>query len=221
MKIARLNGHEPEIFYSLQGEGPRMGTPAVFLRLAGCNLACRWCDTRHSWADGVELTVEEVARRICAWSCPSLVITGGEPMLWQEELVELLALLPPGMYVEVESNGTLPPSPALAERVNQWNISPKLGHAGNGHAQALRPEVLRQFCALPNSWFKFVVQQAEDWEAIAALGLPHNRIILMPCATTRAALDAARPAVVELCLRKGVRFGDRLHLILWDDRKGV
>ncbi len=221
MKIARLNEQEPEIFYSLQGEGTRMGTPAVFLRLAGCNLTCRWCDTKHSWGKGIDMGVEDVAARILSCGCRNLVITGGEPLLQQEELTTLFTLLPPELFVELESNGTLPPSPALAERVNQWNISPKLGHSGNAGSEALRPATLAAFAALPHTWFKFVVQHAADWDAIAALGLPKERLILMPCATTRAELEQARPAVAELCIREGVRYGDRLHLVLWDDRKGV
>ncbi len=221
MNIARLNRNEAEIFFSLQGEGPRVGTPSVFLRLAGCNLACRWCDTKHSWGAGISLSVEDVAERLLAHPCRNLVITGGEPLMQQEELARLLALLPAEHYVEIESNGSIAPTAALAQRVNQWNISPKLSHAGNEAAQALRPEILAAFAAMPQSWFKFVVQQEEDWETIAALGLPQQRIILMPCATTREELNAARPAVADMCLRHGVRLGERLHLMLWDDRKGV
>ncbi len=221
MNIARLNEQEPEIFYSLQGEGARTGTPAVFLRLAGCNLRCSWCDTKHSWGQGLCMDVFEIARRILAYNCPNLVITGGEPLMQQEELAALLSLLPADFFVEVESNGTRLPSPELEARVNQWNISPKLEHSGNCSTRSLLPDVLEHFAALPHTWFKFVVQKEQDWERIAELGLPHQRLILMPCATTRAELEAARPAVAELCIREGVRFGDRLHLVLWDDRKGV
>lgn len=222
MKIARLKSN-PEIFCSLQGEGSRTGTPAVFLRLAGCNLHCAWCDTKHSWGNAMELPEEEAAARIRAYRCAGLVVTGGEPLLQQPALLSLLDLLPPQgeLYVEVETNGTIAPLPALAQRVDQWNVSPKLDHAGNSPAQALQPQVLAALAALQNTWFKFVVRGEEDWPAIQALGLPQQRIILMPCATTRAALHAARPAVAEMCMRHGVRFGDRLHLELWDDKKGV
>ncbi len=221
MNIARLNDREPEIFYSLQGEGVRMGTPAVFLRLAGCNLCCHWCDTKHSWGKGVEVDAATLAARILSYGCRSLVITGGEPLLQQEELATLLTLLPADFFVEVETNGTLLPGSALAARVNQWNVSPKLSHSGNDATRALCADALAHFAPLPHAWFKFVVQAPLDWEAIAALGLPRERTILMPCATTRAVLEAARPAVAELCMQQGVRFGDRLHLLLWDDRKGV
>ena len=222
MKIARLNS-VPEIFHSLQGEGTRTGVPAVFLRLAGCNLHCSWCDTKHSWASGMECSEEETAERILSHGCPSLVITGGEPLLQQESLLRLLSLLPRRgeFYIEVETNGTLPPCPALAERVDQWNVSPKLAHSGNAGKNPLCPGVLASFAALGNAWFKFVVQNEADWDAVESLGLPQERIILMPCAATRAALHAAQPAVAELCVRHGVRFGNRLQLELWDDAKGV
>ncbi len=220
MNIARLKS-EPEIFYSLQGEGPRCGTPAVFLRLAGCNLHCSWCDTRYSWVRGCELAVEAVAERLLSYGCPSIVITGGEPLLQSAELERLLELLPADFYVEVETNGTLPPTPALVGRVNQWNVSPKLSHSGNAPDCALCPAALAAFCATGRAWFKFVVQSESDWSSIAALGLPQQRIILMPCATTRAELTAARPSVAALCLKHRVRLGDRLHIVLWNDEKGV
>lgn len=220
MIIASLNS-EPEIFYSLQGEGARCGTPAVFLRLAGCNLHCTWCDTKYSWGKGIELPPAAVAQKILAWGCPSLVITGGEPLQQSDELVSLISLLPGDMYIEIETNGTIAPCPSLARRVNQWNVSPKLPHSGNSGTPTLCPDVLRAFAALPGSWFKFVVQQDSDWEAISPLPIPRGRIILMPCATTREELALARPAVAELCLRHQVRLGDRLHLTLWDTKKGV
>ena len=220
LNIARLKS-APEIFYSLQGEGTRCGTPAVFLRLAGCNLACKWCDTKHSWGNGILCSTRDTAACIRDFDCDSLVITGGEPLLQQEALDRLLRLLPDSLHVEVETNGTIAPTPALEQRINQWNISPKLNHSGNPRESALRPDVLAHFAALPRAWFKFVVQSEHDWPAIEALGLPLQRIILMPCATTRAALESARPAVVDMCLRHHVRLGDRLHLTLWDDKKGV
>lgn len=220
LNIARLNS-APEIFYSLQGEGTRCGTPAVFLRLAGCNLACKWCDTKHSWGNGILCSTRDIAAHITEYGCNSLVITGGEPLLQQAPLEKLLSLLPGSLYVEIETNGTLIPSPALAARVNQWNISPKLAHSGNPPEKTHNPEALTWFATQPHAWFKFVVQNEEDWTGIHALELPRHRIILMPCATTRAALEATRPTVADMCLRHGVRLGDRLHLTLWDNKKGV
>lgn len=219
MKIARLNS-EPEIFYSIQGEGARTGSPVVFLRLAGCNLHCSWCDTKHSWGQGIELTEEELALRIKRYQAPGLVITGGEPLMQAEALERLLPLLPTDMFIEVETNGTIAPTPLLALRVNQWNVSPKLPHANNKEC-TLVPETLRSFAETQKAWFKFVVNGEEDWANIAALQLPQDKIILMPCAATLEQLNATRLKVVELCLIHKVRFGDRLHVALWGDKKGV
>lgn len=219
MNIAQLNTGG-EIFYSLQGEGARAGSPAVFLRLAGCNLHCNWCDTKHSWGRGIAMAEHELAARINSYNSPGLVITGGEPLMQAEAIEQLLTLLPQELFVEIETNGTIAPTPALAKRVNQWNVSPKLAHAGNGEA-ALAPQVLRAFSATGRAWFKFVVKGEEDWAAIDALALPQEKIILMPCATTREQLETARPAVVQMCLQHRVRFGDRLHVALWGDKKGV
>ena len=219
MHIARLDS-APEIFYSLQGEGAAVGEPTVFLRLAGCNLHCSWCDTKYSWGGGIELSAADVAARVLGFLCPRLVITGGEPLLQAAELERLLLLLPTDIFVEIETNGTLIPSPILAARVNQWNVSPKLGHAGN-REQTIFPAALQFFASLPCAWFKFVVQGEDDWAPIHALGLPQNRIILMPCADNRAALQALLPTVAEMALRHQVRLGQRLHIQLWDRKTGV
>lgn len=224
LTLARLHS-APEIFFSLQGEGPRLGVPAVFVRLAGCNLRCTWCDTRYSWAQGIPCDEAEVARRIreltAANGANGLVITGGEPLLQQEAIATLLTMLPADTFVEIETNGTIAPSPALVARVNQWNISPKLAHAGNPTAKALRPDILATLATLPHAWFKFVVQGESDWNDIAELSLPQQRIILMPCATTHAELEEQAPRIAELCIAHGVRYGHRLHVALWSDAKGV
>ncbi len=219
MLIARLNS-DPEMFYSLQGEGVRAGVPAVFLRLAGCNLSCVWCDTKYSWGAGIECDEAQLAEEILAFNCPSLVITGGEPLLQIAALEKLIKLLPDSIHIEIETNGTQEASPYLLGRVNQWNISPKLASAGQG-ILAIDHDLLDEYAELPNVWFKFVIEREEDWAQVASLGVPREKIILMPCATTREQLHEVRPIVAELCLKHAVRLGDRLHLELWDDRKGV
>ena len=217
MLIARLNS-EPEIFYSLQGEGVSAGMPAVFLRLAGCNLHCTWCDSKRSWGQGIELSAEEVAARLLAFPCCHYVITGGEPLLQSAELEKLLPLLPKQAYIEVETNGTIKPTSILSERVDQWNVSPKLPHAGVQDAGAV---ALPYFAASGKAWFKFVVQGEADWQNIEALGLPHERLVLMPCADNRERLEALLPAVADMALRHRVRLGNRLHIMLWDQKPGV
>ena len=219
MITATLN-NQPELFYSIQGEGTRTGCPAVFLRLAGCNLRCSWCDTKYSWSNGSAMAETELATRIRSFNSPGLVITGGEPLLQTQAIETLLPLLPDDLFIEIETNGTIAPSPALSQRVNQWNVSPKLSHAANS-ITAINKEVLAAFVATGKAFFKFVVQHEDDWASICELGLPQNRIILMPCATNLNQLDNARENVVNMCLQHRVRFGDRLHIAIWGDKKGV
>lgn len=109
-----------EIFYSLQGEGFHTGTPAVFIRFSGCNLKCRFCDTRHE--EGVWMTDEEIIEAIRSYPARMVILTGGEPSLSIDEaLVEKLHQA--GKFVSVETNGTHP----LPATIDWITCSPKEG----------------------------------------------------------------------------------------------
>lgn len=111
-----------EIFYSIQGEGAHTGTPAVFVRLAGCNLSCRFCDTDYS-VKSLTTVCDIVARvRELGGDCPTVILTGGEPFAQIECLPLIEALRAAGRRVHIESNGTI--KTTLADDV--WlTISPK------------------------------------------------------------------------------------------------
>ncbi|MCX7973520.1 MAG: 7-carboxy-7-deazaguanine synthase QueE [Candidatus Aminicenantes bacterium] len=113
-----------EIFASLQGEGLRQGEPTIFVRLAGCNFRCSFCDTKKAWRGGQEKKIEEIIAEILnehkklptLWVC----LTGGEPLL--QPLRPLArAIKEAGFYLQIETNGSLKPS-VLAD---WWTVSPK------------------------------------------------------------------------------------------------
>jgi organic radical activating enzyme len=96
-----------EIFYSIQGEGTWTGTPAVFVRLAGCNLACDFCDTDYSTKSLA--SVDEIVRAVreAGGDCPMTILTGGEPLAQRETPALIEALRRDGRRVHIESNGTI------------------------------------------------------------------------------------------------------------------
>lgn len=113
-----------EMFYSIQGEGYYTGTPAVFIRLSGCNLACPFCDTEHG--KGVDMTEDEIADFAAKYNASLVVITGGEPTLQlTESLVDKLHKL--GKYVAIETNGTH----TIPANVDWITVSPKETYVGN------------------------------------------------------------------------------------------
>ena len=97
-----------EIFFSLQGESSFAGLPCGFIRLAGCNLDCSWCDTRYARLESIPMSLDQIIRKIEAFNCRLVEITGGEPLL-QENTPELAhMLINKGYTVLVETNGSLP-----------------------------------------------------------------------------------------------------------------
>jgi len=225
----------PEIFASLQGEGPSAGRPCAFVRLSNCNLACRWCDTAYTWrfsgpdsydrkAEQVMLDKAEVAQRIRALGQNRLVVTGGEPLLQAPALARVLALLP-GMSVEIETNGTVAPSPALDALVHQYNVSPKLAHSGNPAERAIVADRLAAFAVDVRAFFKFVVATPDDLTEVAALqarhAIPGERLFVMPEGTDSATLRERSRWLASWALDHGVRFSDRLHIHLYGDTRGT
>jgi 7-carboxy-7-deazaguanine synthase len=97
-----------EIFLSLQGEGIYQGKACIFIRLSGCNLSCSWCDTRYACSRGEEMTTDQILMRVSEENCSLICITGGEPLLQQDQLLPLLkALEDRGYIVGIETNGTI------------------------------------------------------------------------------------------------------------------
>jgi 7-carboxy-7-deazaguanine synthase len=223
MAATDLSLRVSEIFTSVQGEGPSVGTPSVFVRLQGCTVGCTWCDTRYSWDPrrGDEITLEALLHRVKEAGAQNVVVTGGEP-LEHPALVPLVgALHALGRRVEVETAGTRVPPPLP---VDQWNVSLKLAHSGVPLERRLRGAAIERFRDL-GAWFKFVVGDESDLDEVLAIqarhGLAADRILLMPLGMLREEQQALMPHVVEWCKRHGFRFSPRLHILVWGPRRGV
>lgn len=236
MLLCRLPDGAPEIFRTVQGEGPTTGVPSVFVRLADCNLACTFCDTAHSWnwrkhdraSETMELEVAAIASAVVALAgdgVRNVVLTGGEPLLQSEPLGELAKTLRArGFAVEIETNGTLVPDDTLATYVTQWNVSPKLASSGNGERARRKPDVLAWFSARPEAFFKLVIANDEDLaEAdalVSAFDVPRTRVTLMPEGAQADVVRTRSRWLADACTARGYRLGTRLHLFVWGDERG-
>ena len=233
LKVSRQPSGEPEIFYSLQGEGVTAGVPTVFLRLANCNLSCSWCDTKYTWDWGsydyarevMDLSADEVCERILELDCGHLVITGGEPLMQQRTLEDLVHdLAERGVFCEVETNGTLVPAPQMIAAISQWNVSPKLANSGNKASRREVPDALRAFRDLHNAYFKFVVAEPADIDEVCDLirrhDLPSSRVLLVPEGTVPQVVLERGKWVAKACADLGFRFTTRNHILLWGDERG-
>jgi organic radical activating enzyme len=213
-----------EVFLSLQGEGPAAGTPAHFLRLQGCDVGCRWCDTKYTWdaAGGEGTTIEQAfARAAALGEAPLIVITGGEPLQHAGIDALLDAALARWPRVEVETSGVEPP-PRSEPRLH-WNVSPKLAGAGGRHDDTWRH--VAAWSAEPNATFKLVIASeadlAEALERIDTHALPRERTMLMPEGLTDETLRERARWLADACKRHGLRMSPRLHVWLWGARRGV
>lgn len=215
-----------------QGEGPSLGRRAGFIRLGRCNLECVFCDTPYTWrwsdhdpaAELTTRTVPDLVAEITAMDVPLVVVTGGEPLVQQARLPPLLrALANGGATVEVETAGTIQPSPDLVEVVARFNVSPKLANSGNPVERRYRPEVLEAFERTGRASFKFVAIEPSDLEEIAAIvddcGL--TDVWVMPEGTDAHSVVERGRTLIEPVLARGWNFTTRLHVLLWGNRRGV
>jgi 7-carboxy-7-deazaguanine synthase len=221
-----------EIFYSLQGEGFLAGVPSVFVRLAGCPLRCRWCDTKYAWAKeaGRQHSAAEIVQAVQQWPCRFVVVTGGEPMI-NSDLPQLVRQLKAaGKHVTIETAGIayIPDMPC-----DLMSISPKLSNSVPGDAtlaaihedSRLDIAVLGELIDNYSYQLKFVVDSEADLpeveETIDKLGnVDRDKVMLMPQAATRDELLAKSPMVADLCRRTGFSFCQRLQVLLWNNDRG-
>ena len=225
-----------------QGEGKSIGLDVMFLRLVFCNLHCIFCDSPYTWnwvgtkfshpnkfrisEEVHKMTYSEVILELIhlGGGVKSLVISGGEPLLQQKNLIPLLEVLKSaGWWIEIETNGTIMPSVEVFAFTDQFNCSPKLFNSGNPESLRIRPEVLKTLAQNKKSTFKFVVSCKDDISEILAMIENFNmkQVYLMPLGMTSKQLEQTREMTKRLCLEYNLNFSDRLHIVKYGDVRGV
>ena len=205
-----------EIFYSLQGESLCTGLACVFVRLTGCNLRCDWCDTRYAYDEGHDMAVDDVLKRVAAYDCPLVEITGGEPLLQEQTPVLISKLLDRGYRVLLETNGTrdIRDLPAACEKIVDIKCP------GSGEDGRHRRDILERL--RPHDQVKFVIADETDYHfardfSRVIRAVPPGNILFSPVNGRLAASTLA-----EWLLRDhlGIRMQLQLHQIIWKGERG-
>ena len=219
---------------TIQGEGRSIGRPAIFLRLATCNLKCVWCDTKYTWdwenyarSNEIEvLNYEEISTRIFEkWDRVErglLVVTGGEPLMQWVRLYPLLSNLVSCFDVEIETSGSIKPGFFRNPHI-RFNVSPKLANSGNSVA-AREPRALDLIKRIGLGSVKFVLVEPSDIGEVVQIvtnySIPLHKIYLMPEGIDSKTLDERMKWLVPLAISLGYKVTDRLHIRLWGDERG-
>lgn len=227
-----------ETFFSVQGEGKLAGVPSYFVRLSGCNLRCRWCDTPYaSWApEGKVRTVGQLVEEALQHSGRHAVVTGGEPMMFPQLQELCAALRGAGLHVTIETAGTLwneaacdlmSISPKLANSTPQGDARDPTGVWAQRHEERRLafPVLQRLIDTHSERQLKFVVAGPADMDEIDQLlarlhGWRASDVLLMPEGVTLPSGETKR-WVVAACLERGWRYCPRLHIELFGNVRGT
>ena len=220
-----------EIFTSIQGEGIWVGTPSTFVRVSGCNLRCAWCDTPYaSWnPEGPTLDLTAIIDQVPA-DVSHVVITGGEPMLFDPVTELATALADRGHVITIETAGTvfrdLP--------CHLMSISPKMSNStpteepwrSRHEATRHRPKLVRELIQSYPYQLKFVVQSEADLDEIEryleAVGpVEPGRVLLMAEGRDAATLHHRASVLVPYAIRRGWRLTPRWQIDLFGDTRGT
>lgn len=216
---------------TIQGEGPHAGQRVGFIRTANCNLACSWCDTPYSW-DWKRYSKDEETRVtdpraltnvVLAMQVQRVVITGGEPLMQQMEVIDFAREA--DLLIDIETNGTIKPNPDLVPLVDLFAVSPKLSNSGDRLAHRIKPEALEALMDTGKAIFKFVAATPADLKEIKTIveqcGLPSRTVWVMPFGATRETHLNSLITLTDSVIQYGWNVSPRLHILAWDTKRAV
>jgi len=207
-----------EIFKSIQGESTYAGSICTFIRLTGCNLRCSWCDTTYSYYEGKETSINDIIDKINSLDCKLVEITGGEPLVQEDELLLLIDQLIVRNYkILLETNGSFPLDKIPSEVCKIMDIKlPSSGMFDKFHSENL--EYLTT-----NDQIKFVVNDWSDYETMCSLIEKYDlskkcRLLLSKTGNTNLTHRELADRLISDNLP--VRYQLQLHKIIWQDERG-
>ncbi len=235
------------VYLSVQGEGPKIGIPTVFVRFVLCNLHCGWCDTKYTWAPPIikkdlaagkikNYKPDELFEHILdvAGNARNVVFTGGEPTLHQVKLAPLIERLGAwGITSEIETNGTQVPTAEMLQNVSwnhlTYNLSPKLSNNRADTLEGRKDDAMAVYKELGlrgKAFYKFVITKPEDMDEVQKewidyFQLPESQMIMMPEGVRPEDLMKHSEWLVELCKERGWRFTPRLQVLLYGSKIDV
>lgn len=208
-----------EIFYSIQGEGLLAGRPSLFVRLAGCPLRCKFCDTPYSLDAnaGKKMSLAKIIEEIKKYSCNWVVITGGEPSINPHIALLCEEIKKMNRHITIETNGI-----KFVEnlRCDLMSISPKLSNAYENPADSekfLKIDQLQKLITNYNYQLKFVIDKRQDLDEVHQLlkrlkNIDIAKVLLMPQAKALTEYLSKCPLIAELCKESNFTFCPRLQL---------
>ena len=227
-----------ELFFSIQGEGELTGVPSVFVRTSGCNLRCRWCDTKYaSWKpEGDNVTINDLLDKVCSYPARHVVISGGEPMIAKgiEEFTHLLK--ESGKHITIETAGTISPNGIQCDLAS---LSPKLSDStpkegdinkewiDRHESKRLDYDILSEWVNSYNFQLKFVVSKEEEIKEIQNVisriegKILPEKVLLMPEGIDPDTLRSRYDLLIDLCKENGYRLCHRLHINLFGNTPGT
>lgn len=205
-----------EIFLSIQGESASVGWPTVFVRLTGCPLRCRWCDTAYAFHGGGWQGFEQIEETIRSHGVRHVCITGGEPLAQRNTRGLIQRLAERGYAVSIETSGALP----IRGLDPRATVVMDIKAPGSGEQNRNRPDNLE--CLRARDQAKFVLADRRDYDWASAFVREHDLAARTEVLFSPVAGELPPPRLAEWILadRLPVRFQIQLHKALWGDIPG-
>ncbi len=205
-----------EIFYSIQGEASRAGSPCVFIRLSGCNLRCRYCDTTYAYEEGEQYSIDRILADVEQYGCSFVTVTGGEPLMQEDTPLLIRRLLEQGYTVFLETNGSVDISGVDERCVRVVDIKcPSSGESERNNVAV--PAMLSG-----RDEIKCVIAGRQDYEYAKNMIMDIRRrqktgaVHMSPVSGV---LDPAELAAWILEDGLDVRLNIQLHKVIWPDKE--